>query len=245
MRSFPEIKIRPRPGNYTCGIETIRHILNATLRVLVEDGYRALTLRRIAVECGLKVGNLTYYFPNKEALVQEMLEGMINGYQDSFNAAMDGASATPEGRLEACLHFALQDLQSKRTTRVFPELWALANHDPFVAGLVGAFYRQAQVRIAGQVHDLNPALSPDDCATVAVLISSTIEGLTIFAGHGKPNAADMPRLAGLAIRTLVSMVRTLRPEDIGALAAQWAFDEMRTVFANGNAAPVAAVTPVS
>lgn len=214
---IPLLRIRAREGSYACGIETIEQILRAALRVLVEEGSRAFTLRRIAAECGMKVGNLSYYFPRKENLVQELLEAILNGYGDIAADMLESTSAQPEERLRRIISFTLDDIRSKRTTNLFPELWALANHDARVNALVQDFYARAQLVIATTVAAVNPALSEDDCRTVALFISATMEGTTIFAGYEKPWETRMPQIKALAVKSLIDLVRTLSPTDLRAI----------------------------
>ena len=125
---IPPLRIRVREGAYACGTATIEQILRAALRVLVEEGSRAFTLRRIAAECGMKVGNLSYYFPRKEKLVQELLEAILNGYADIADDILQGTSDQPEERLRRIIAFTLDAIRTKRTPTLFPELWALDNH---------------------------------------------------------------------------------------------------------------------
>ena len=211
---IPPMRIRARPGTYACGIETIEHILRAALHVLVEEGSRAFTLRRIAAECGMKVGNLSYYFSRKEDLVQELLEAILNGYADMTADMLKDCSDDPEERLRRIIDLTLDDIRSKRTTNLFPELWALANHDAKVDALVQDFYARAQRRIAEAVGALNTTLSVEDCRLVALFISATIEGTTIFAGHAKPWEPRMPQIKRLATRSLIALIKDLSPTDI-------------------------------
>lgn len=208
------LRIRAREGAYACGIETIEQILRAALTVLVDEGSRAFTLRRIATECGMKVGNLSYYFPRKEHLVRELLDAILNGYGDAAADILIGTTGRPEERLRRIILFTLDDIRTKRTTNLFPELWALANHDPDVNDLVQTFYARAQRGIAEAVAGVNPALGEEDCRLLALYISATIEGTTIFAGHGKPWEPRMAEIQALAVRSLIELVRTATPADL-------------------------------
>lgn len=216
---LPPLRIRARPGSYACGAETIEHILRAALTVLVEEGSHAFTLRRIAAECGMKVGNLSYYFPHKQDLVQELLEAILLGYGDLAAEMLGETDGQPEERLRRMIALTLDDIRTKRTTNLFPELWALANHDPRVDALVQDFYARAQRGFAEAVAGINPALSPEDCRIVALYISASIEGTTVFAGHGKPWEARMPTIKTLALMSLLSLVRRLQPGDLDAFSS--------------------------
>lgn len=60
---------------------TVEAILEATSRVLVEEGYEKASTNRIAKVAGVSIGSLYQYFPGKEALVlaliQRHCEGML------------------------------------------------------------------------------------------------------------------------------------------------------------------------
>ncbi len=54
--------------------EARRSILDAAERVLVEDGYERFSMRRLAVRCGYTAPTLYYYFEDKSALLDALLE---------------------------------------------------------------------------------------------------------------------------------------------------------------------------
>ena len=47
--------------------------MQATARILARDGWDALTTNQVAKEAGVSVGSLYQYFPNKDALVSELV----------------------------------------------------------------------------------------------------------------------------------------------------------------------------
>lgn len=53
---------------------TVDAILEATAHILVRDGYDALSTNRVASRAGASIGSLYQYFPNKEALVGELVD---------------------------------------------------------------------------------------------------------------------------------------------------------------------------
>jgi AcrR family transcriptional regulator len=61
-------KRRARPA------DPVNHILDATARVLVQDGYDLASTNRIAQEAGISIGALYHHFPNKEAVVAALVE---------------------------------------------------------------------------------------------------------------------------------------------------------------------------
>src|SRR5262245_4195316 len=46
----------------------VEMLMRATARILIREGYDALTTNRVAEEAGASVGSLYQYFPSKEAL---------------------------------------------------------------------------------------------------------------------------------------------------------------------------------
>jgi AcrR family transcriptional regulator len=208
-----------RPGIYVRGTETVDTILKAALAVLIDEGAAAFTIRRIAAACGMKVGNVSYHFPRKEMLIQVLLDELVISYNKLLDMTVRQPGLTSEERLRLLIVLCLEDISSKRTTHLFTELWALANHNDFVADRVQAFYQRVHELIGGYVAELNPALSPEEVATVALYISASMEGSTPFLGHGKPWADRMPAYIGLASVSLVHLARTIRPGEIDALTS--------------------------
>ncbi|MFB9883907.1 TetR/AcrR family transcriptional regulator [Planobispora siamensis] len=85
------------------GSERTREIIVETaLRLFRERGYEATTMRAIAAEAGVSVGNAYYYFASKEALIQAYYDRA----QAEHEAACEGLLATERsfaGRLGGVL----------------------------------------------------------------------------------------------------------------------------------------------
>jgi AcrR family transcriptional regulator len=206
-----------RPGTYSRGTETVDAILKAALEVLIEEGAAAFTIRRIAAACDMKVGNVSYHFPRKELLVQVLLDELLVSYGSTLDKRVRQPGLTAEERLRLIILICLEDIAGMRTTRLFTELWALANHNEFIADRVRGFYQSVHDVIGAVVAELNPALSPQDVHTVALYISATMEGTTPFCGFGKPWAAKMPAMIALASTQLVALAKTITPQQIAGL----------------------------
>lgn len=212
--SVADLTFPPREGGYAKGHETREEILHAALRLLVEEGYRAVTMRRIAAECGMKLGNLTYHFPSREDLVQALLEAVISSYQIEFDRITHDLQASAEQRLLNICELILEDIRTKKTTRVFPELWALSNHDAFVFDRVHELYARARAPLEEIVLEMRPDLPADKRTALALFISASMEGLTVFAGYEKPFERTMPALERIAIRAFADVVRNIRADEI-------------------------------
>lgn len=54
---------------------SVAKALEAALKLFSRQGFRATSMREIAADSGLSIGNLYHHFPNKEALFQRLIEG--------------------------------------------------------------------------------------------------------------------------------------------------------------------------
>jgi AcrR family transcriptional regulator len=206
-----------RPGVYLRGAETVELILKAARDVLIDEGASAFTLRRIAARCGMKVGNVSYHFGRKEMLIQLLLDDLLEYYERLLDETVRQPGLSPEDQLRVMIGLVMDDIGTKSTTHLFTEFWALANHNEFVADRVAAFYRHAHRNIAAAVAPLNPALDAEEVDLVSRFISATMEGTTIFSGHGKPWAHQMPQMKSLAVTSLVHLARTITPAQVQGL----------------------------
>ncbi len=65
-----------------------RSILEAALRVFAREGLRPATMDAIAAEAELGKGTVYYYFPSKEALLEELIASLAEEY---FRGLLEGA----------------------------------------------------------------------------------------------------------------------------------------------------------
>lgn len=215
----PDLKIKSRTGGYARGQEGLEQILRAALSILIEHGYRAITLRRIATDCGMKVGNISYYFKSKDELIRVLLDAVISSYEEAFAIAMERAGTDPVRRMETLITLILEDITTKKTTRVFPELWALANHDSFVKDRVDELYAREHVFFEDLIAEINPALPLDERKTLAMFISAAMEGMTVFAGYNRLWRPRMGWVENIARHCFIPLVQNLKPGEVSALNA--------------------------
>lgn len=184
------------------------YILEAAQDLLVEEGYAGLSMRKIAARCSMTVGNLTYYFKSKQDLVHVLLITALQGYMDHFDDIMEDTSLSPEEQFTTGMEYLMVDLTTRETTCFFPELWAMANHDPVVNKEIEDLYILEQAFIGKLVMKLRPDLTEGDCKRLSLYISASIEGHTIFIGHKKGWNAQSKEIISLAVASFLSLVRT-------------------------------------
>jgi AcrR family transcriptional regulator len=206
-----------RPGIYARGTETVDSILKAALTVLIEEGASAFSVRRIASTCGMQVGNVSYHFPRKEMLIQVLLDDLMESYEAKLERDVRQPPLSAEDRLKRVILMCLEDIRSPRTTRLFTELWAMANHNEVVSQRLTAFYSKVHDVIAENIRGINPALGAEEVQTLALFISASMEGTTPFAGYRKSWNDQMDALTALSVKCFVDLAKTIKPGEIANL----------------------------
>ena len=84
-------------------------ILEAALEVFSSHGFRGATVDQIAQAAGLSKPNLLYYFPSKEAIHAELLDGLMETWLDPLHAL------DPDGDpLDEILAYVFRKLEMSR-----------------------------------------------------------------------------------------------------------------------------------
>jgi AcrR family transcriptional regulator len=87
-------RLRPRKEpRQPRGHDTRARILDAARRVFAAHGYSAGTTNRIAAEAGLSIGSLYQYFPNKDAILVQLVDAHIDDGAQRVERAMSRALA--------------------------------------------------------------------------------------------------------------------------------------------------------
>jgi len=86
----------------TKGEQTRELILSTALRLFAEQGYGKTTMRAIATEAGVSVGNAYYYFSSKEHLMQAYYDHLQNQHREAVQTVLAGDKSFA-GRLTGVL----------------------------------------------------------------------------------------------------------------------------------------------
>jgi AcrR family transcriptional regulator len=197
-----------RPGTATKnkGQARLASIIDAARSVFVRAGYAGFSMRRVAQEAGITIGNLSYYYRTKKDLLRDLTDHVVDGYLAEFDRIRRRPDLTPREQFEGIVGFWIDDLANPATTAFFPELWALGNHDPYIAGLVDDLYIKARRPLVELMPLINPALAQRDVERIALYMCAAMEGLTVFAGHGKPWTGQLPELRALSVATFMKLI---------------------------------------
>lgn len=91
------------PAATTRGAQTRQAILDTALRMFKDHGYAATSMRAVAREAGVAVGNAYYYFPSKEHLILRFYDDVQAEHRAAAEPALAG-SADFAARLAGVLH---------------------------------------------------------------------------------------------------------------------------------------------
>ncbi|MFS8198262.1 TetR/AcrR family transcriptional regulator [Streptomyces sp. CWNU-52B] len=153
-------------------------ILEAAAHVFAEYGYAAGTTNRIAEEARVSIGSLYQYFPNKDAILSELLIQHIG-------RASLGTGTDADGRdlLTMSLPDALRSLVRTSIDNHLDDphlLRIMIEEGPRSPGLLAKVAGHEKERVAQFRHLLegHPEVDVNDVAMAAVLIVSTVELVT-------------------------------------------------------------------
>ena len=199
--------LRPGTAEYRVGRSRVRTILTTARRLLIDEGAAALTMRRVAREVGISPGNLHYYYATRSDLLEDLLTDVIEGYLHQFDELRTAAGVNPSDQLRAVLEFVIGDLSTRDTTLFFPELWAMANREAVAAQQMEALYARYRAVLEELIGRVNPRLTSERSQALALFISASIEGQTMFIGHERPHSRQAETVKQIAVNSFLNLVQ--------------------------------------
>jgi AcrR family transcriptional regulator len=179
---------------------TRRRLIEATARLMRDEGYAAATSRRVAAEAGVKQALVYYYFPTMDDLFVEVLRAGADVALERMRAAL-----TADDPLRA-----LWTINSDaRLTGLNTEFMALANHRKAIRTELKAYAERvrdietAAVTVALRTNGVDLEQYPP--VAVAMLIAQTARSLCnedtvgVTSGHDELRVLverQLGRLAG-------------------------------------------------
>jgi AcrR family transcriptional regulator len=158
--------------------EKRQRLLDATERVMLRDGYAAVTSRRVEAEAGLK---LHYHF----GTIDELFIAVVRRRGEETVARLADALASQEP-----LRAWWRLVSEPRGNRVLVELTAAANHRPAVQAQVASFAQQVRRM---QIEALEAVLGEygiDRNEFPPALIASAVQGLAFAMAYDQAAGFD-------------------------------------------------------
>jgi AcrR family transcriptional regulator len=142
-------------------------LLDATIQIMVDEGYAAATSRRVAAQAGVKPALVHYYFPTMDELFLTVFRRGAAANLDRQQQAL--ASERP-------LHAFWETVSEPRGTRLLLEFMGLANHRKIIRSEISAWserWREMQITALNFIvrqHGIDAEDFPP--AALAVVIAS-------------------------------------------------------------------------
>lgn len=180
------------------GHERAGAILAVARELLGTEGYGALSMRSVAQRVGVSLSNVQHYYPNREALLEALLNQAFDGYQAGIDQRLaqrgEGAGGSGKAVFQSIIDYFLDDLRDQISSGLFFEIAALANRHPYASRMFDTMLTRARRTLRNLMRDIAPELTPRQCEIRGALIVSQLIGLMIFLSDTRPKHAELAEL---------------------------------------------------
>ncbi|AQZ61466.1 transcriptional regulator, TetR family [[Actinomadura] parvosata subsp. kistnae] len=190
MSRDPRLHPRKQPRQVRAEL-TRRRILEAAAQVFTEYGYAAGTTNRIAEYAGVSIGSLYQYYPNKDAILLElMLAHLDSGEEEATRRQTGELPGTAEGLMRLFVQAAIANhLEDPRLLRVMVEQ---APRSPELLQRVYQFKNERNAHTRDLLRRYRE-VRVSDLETAARIINATIE-LVVHQVVAEHEPIDLQRL---------------------------------------------------
>ena len=154
-------------------IHTLEAIFEATIQVLLSIGLGSLTTTKVAERAGVSVGTLYQYFPNKQALLTEVLQRHLQYVVSEVELACLGAKGQTLDVMAEDVVTAYLDAKFKNP-ELSRALYGVAN-DLGSHATVLAMTQRSQITLCDMLAS-NTERQFDDLKTVSFILSTALVG---------------------------------------------------------------------
>lgn len=186
--------------------ERRRQLIQAAVDEIAERGFQRVTVAGIAGRAGVSVGLVSFYFRDKDGLLEATLRSLA---ADLGRAVASRAvpADDPRGRIQAIIDANLSDTQfDRRIITVWLAFWGEVPHQPRYARVQRVYERRMQSNLAHAIRRLAPRA---DAGQLARSLASLIDGLWIRAALSpdRPDSAEARQIATRFIETELLLAR--------------------------------------
>jgi len=180
----------------------IAHIIDAARKVFQDEGYAGFSARGVAGRVGITLGNLQYYFPNKEELVRATLSFHLRQMLDQYASIADQSGLSVDNRLLALVEQIYNDLGKTDLPCFLFEVWAFSRRDAYIAELVDKVYANYCGIFAALLREADTTLADEEYLARAFILTAQIQGVMIFTYICKSSHEERAELARITRRSV-------------------------------------------
>lgn len=164
------------------GGKALRTILAGARRVFIREGHAGLSMRKVADESGVALGNVNYYFESKRALLEATLREALADYAEAHIAQFQTERRTPIEILLDVVTFYVAN--GRASHQMFFQMWGYAASDAAAKELIRELYRPIGRFIYFLVRAARPDASDARIREIVLQLFSLEEGMKLFIGIG-------------------------------------------------------------
>ena len=155
--------------------DIINTLLDAAEAVVVRQGIANLTLDAVAAEAQLSKGGLLHHFPNKDRLVEAMVERSAVGWRECYETAYELSPPGPGRLTRGLLAHCFTQSWTEQLKRSSSAVFAALAHNPSLIEPMRAAYTDLYKRLAED--DFPPGVGEAIAAAVDGLWLNWVLGL--------------------------------------------------------------------
>lgn len=154
---------------------TRERVLEAVVRVLVDQGVDRLRVRVVAQQAGVSVGAVQHAYPTRSQMVHAAMDHVSARITADLLEAIDADRSPQENLLAICRMLAGVEDSGRPATVVWLAFTSLACTDPVIAQAHRSTWQTLENGLAHLLAQLNPTSTVDDAAGLLALL----DGLAI------------------------------------------------------------------
>lgn len=189
--------------------QTVNAIVEATARILEEEGFEKASTNRVAKRAGVSIGSLYQYFPNKESLVLAVFERHCGQMLQLLQQHLEDLSEAP---IEEAVRVYVRAMLESHL--VNPRLHRVLTIQASTLGwnLVKEVHGTARSLLRGYLEIHKERIMPTDLDLAAFVLLMAVEGVTHSAILEYRDVLDFDKLEHEICAFILGYLLGCRPE---------------------------------
>ena len=159
------------------GAERIVEIVRAGSEILLEEGFSAVTKRRVAKRLGIAHGNVGYYCPTRESLWRAVVDYELSEIHDKYPSGLKPDTDDPQSCFDEYLSIYMISYEDRQFGYFFAHLEAYAETNSAIARLRDEMYERIVQRIIERIRPLCIGVDDEQIELRALTVMALFEGL--------------------------------------------------------------------
>ncbi len=164
----------------------IEEIVAVAVELFAKEGATGFSMRRVASLAGVTLSTLQHHFGKGENLLKITINSITARYIDRLRAIEHDVSLPALQRLHMVTDESINWSRDPVISACYFELFALASKDKAVSKLIEEIYVTYHALLTDLIAAVNPTLTRDRAAMIALMVGAHIDGVMIFRYRATP-----------------------------------------------------------